>query len=157
MAAGLSLFYLLVLLVVVLRYRSKLKYALNDHRHLNGKIDKLQLELARAGGEPDSADLKAVLTHLLQNTEKMTASTISLIVNQAQNNINATQSLFKETLGKIDGSLIKSMERIEKSQESSNRILTETIKQMVELSKSQHAASMKTVSEAIATNDGDDD
>jgi hypothetical protein len=154
---------ILLLPDVVIYYKRRLARVFKINVQLNHKIDELQRDVYKANDraankpDPSVAEMRQMFTCLLQSMEKSNASAVNSVANQAKSSNDVVQSLCKDLSSKIDSTLSKAMERVEKSQESSNRILTETIKQMVDLSKSQHAAAMKTISEAIATDDDDDD
>jgi len=154
---------LLILGITVLYYRHRLAKTFKGHQHLNRKLDELQRDVYRANDkalnktDPHVAEMRQLFTTLLQSMEKSSATTANSIANQAKNSNDALSAACKEAINKIDSSLTKAMERIEKTQDAGNKVLTETIRQFVDLAKSQHTASMQAVREAVQLNDDDDD
>lgn len=150
----------------VIRYRRKLGHALKGHHYLNKRIDELREQLAKKPEAPITVqdDLRAyvkeaggMFDRAVSTIEASSNKALTLAIDSAARSREAMAATCKEMMGKFETTVAKSMERTSVIQDAGNKLLNETIRQFIELSKANHSASMRVVSEAVSKKDDDDD
>jgi hypothetical protein len=143
--------------------RWRLKCALNGHIQLNRKIDELQQAVYKANdranskGDPNIVETRTLFKEMMANIEKVNNTALQMVRESNKNCNEAMKETCGQMLAKVDTTVGKAMDRVTGTQDAGNKLLADTIRQFVDLSKSTHTASMQAVSEAIAKSSDDDD
>lgn len=130
----------------------RVKCALKSHIQLNRKIEELQRDVYKANdranskGDPNIVETRALFKEMMASIEKSSQAALQTVRESTK---NSNESLLTM--------VAKSLERINSTQDAGNKLLADTIRQFVDLSKSTHTASMRAVRESINKADDDDD